>query len=67
MRIYQRCCDFLILLCYKLFVHRFSGSKLSDIRGILSAIHDLLILINLLEGPRSLKLIPAKSAILQNR
>ena len=48
-------------------VHRSSGSKLSNTQGILSMIHDLLRLINLLEGPNSLKLIPAKSTILQNR
>ena len=43
------------------------GSKLSDTRGILSMIHDLLMLVNLLEGTRLLKLMRAKSTILQNR
>ena len=47
-------------------VHRSSGSILSDARGILSTIDELLMLINLLKGPRSQKLIPAKSTILQN-
>ena len=55
------------LSCLLQAVHQSLGSKLSAIRGILSMIHDLLILRNLLEGPRSLKLIPAKSTILQNR
>ena len=42
-----------------------SRPKLSNTCGTLSMIHDLWIFINLLEGPRSLKLIPTKPTILQ--
>ena len=64
LQIYQRCCGFPASLQA---VDQSLGSKLSDIRGILSMIHDLLMSRYLLEGPRLLKLIPAKSTILQNR
>ena len=62
--VYQRRCGFPTSLQA---IHRSSGSKLSDSCGILSINHNLLMLINLLEGLKSLKLIPAKSTILQNR
>ena len=51
------------MLCY----YAPQGSKLSDAYGILSMIHNVLILVNLLEGTRLLKFISAQSTILQNR
>ena len=56
------------LSCFAtIVVQRSPGSSLSDDTcGILSTIDDLLILVNLLKGARSLKLIPAKSTILLN-
>ena len=65
---YMYLSEVLWLSCFAtIAVHRSSCSKPSDTRGIHSTIDDLLMLINLLKSARSLKSIPAKSTILQNR